>query len=86
MQKHLLFLFQSLFGIALICHPAKAQVDIKKSDEEIVVVDQKIMMPMRDGIRLATDIYRPNTDQPVPVIFSKTVSPNPRTLEISDPY
>jgi len=30
------------------------------------------MMPMRDGIRLATDIYRPKTDQPVPVIFSRT--------------
>ena len=29
-------------------------------------------MPMRDGIRLATDIYRPKTDDPVPVIFSKT--------------
>ena len=25
---------------------------------EIAIVDQKIMMPMRDGIRLATDIYR----------------------------
>lgn len=40
--------------------------------EAIAVVDQKVMMPMRDGIRLATDIYRPKTDQPVPVIFSKT--------------
>jgi len=30
------------------------------------------MMPMRDGIRLCTDIYRPKTDQPVPVIFSRT--------------
>ncbi len=40
--------------------------------EEIAVVDQKVMMPMRDGIRLATDIYRPKTDQPVPIIFSRT--------------
>jgi len=30
------------------------------------------MMPMRDGIRLATDIYRPKTDAPVPIIFSRT--------------
>ena len=30
------------------------------------------MIPMRDGIRLATDIYRPKTDQPVPIIFSRT--------------
>ncbi len=30
------------------------------------------MMPMRDGVRLATDIYRPKTDEPVPIIFSRT--------------
>jgi len=40
--------------------------------EDIAVIDQKIMMPMRDGIRLATDIYRPKTDKKVPVIFSRT--------------
>lgn len=38
----------------------------------IAVVDQKVMMPMRDGVRLATDIYRPKTDQPVPIVFSRT--------------
>lgn len=27
---------------------------------------------MRDGVRLATDIFRPKTDKPVPVIFSRT--------------
>ena len=27
---------------------------------------------MRDGIRLATDIYRPKTDTKVPIIFSRT--------------
>ncbi|MDO9553917.1 CocE/NonD family hydrolase [Rhodonellum sp.] len=40
--------------------------------EEIAIVDQKVMMPMRDGVRLSTDIYRPKTDQPVPIIFSRT--------------
>jgi len=40
--------------------------------EEIAIVDQKVMMPMRDGIRLATDIYRPKTDKKVPIIFSRT--------------
>jgi putative CocE/NonD family hydrolase len=39
---------------------------------EIAIIDQKVMMPMRDGIRLATDIFRPKTDKPVPVIFSRT--------------
>lgn len=39
---------------------------------EIAVIDQKVMMPMRDGVRLATDIYRPKTDEKVPVIFVRT--------------
>ncbi len=39
---------------------------------EIAIIDQKVMMPMRDGVRLATDIYRPKTDKKVPVIFSRT--------------
>lgn len=30
------------------------------------------MMPMRDGVRLATDIYRPKGDNKVPIIFSRT--------------
>ena len=40
--------------------------------EEIAIIDQKIMMPMRDGVRLATDIYRPKTNEKVPIIFSRT--------------
>ena len=46
--------------------------DIVEKLNEIAIVDQKIMMPMRDGIRLATDIYRPKTDEKVPIIFSRT--------------
>ncbi len=51
---------------------ASAQQTIWEKLEEIAVVDQKVMMPMRDGIRLATDIYRPKTDKKVPIIFSRT--------------
>lgn len=41
--------------------------------QEIAHVERKFMMPMRDGVRLATDIYRPkNASGPVPVIFVKT--------------
>ncbi len=39
---------------------------------EIAVVDRKVMMPMRDGIRLATDIYRPKGTGRVPTIFVRT--------------
>jgi putative CocE/NonD family hydrolase len=49
-----------------------AQDKILQELEEIAIVDQKIMMPMRDGIRLATDIYRPKTNTKVPIIFSRT--------------
>jgi hypothetical protein len=50
----------------------QAQDDILEKLNEIAIVDQKIMMPMRDGVRLATDIYRPKTKAKVPVIFSRT--------------
>ena len=49
-----------------------AQDDIFEKLKEIALIDQKVMMPMRDGIQLATDIYRPKTDKKVPVIFSRT--------------
>lgn len=44
----------------------------RKQLEEIAVIDQKVMVPMRDGVRLCTDIYRPRTKNRVPVIFSRT--------------
>lgn len=50
----------------------QAQEDILKKLEAIAVIDQKVMMPMRDGVRLATDIYRPKGEAKVPVIFSRT--------------
>ena len=49
-----------------------AQDDILSKLEEIAIIDQKVMMPMRDGVRLATDIYRPKTENLVPIIFSRT--------------
>ncbi len=33
--------------------------DIEKELQSLAVVDRKVMMRMRDGVRLATDIYRP---------------------------
>ena len=41
--------------------------------QELAVVERKVMMPMRDGVRLATDIYRPkNAVAKVPIVFVKT--------------
>lgn len=58
--------------ICLSVHSQAQETDILHQLAEIAVIDQKVMMPMRDGVRLATDIYRPKTDQPVPIIFSRT--------------
>ncbi|MEM7196111.1 MAG: CocE/NonD family hydrolase [Pseudomonadota bacterium] len=49
-----------------------AEISPRVELEKIAIIDQKIMMPMRDGVRLCTDIYRPKTNEPVPVILSKT--------------
>lgn len=68
MRKILLLFVISFLGKTAVL----AQEDILKKLQNIAVVDQKVMMPMRDGVRLATDIFRPKTDKPVPVIFSKT--------------
>src|SRR5437016_3890745 len=41
--------------------------------QSIAVVDRKVMMPMRDGVRLATDIYRPKgAATKAPTIFVRT--------------
>lgn len=64
---YLLF-FVLFFAVA----ESKAQEDILSQLQEIAVIDQKVMMPMRDGIRLSTDIYRPKGDGQYPIIFSRT--------------
>jgi hypothetical protein len=51
---------------------AQLDTDIISKLQEIAIIEQKVMMPMRDGVRLATDIYRPKGDVRVPIIFSRT--------------
>lgn len=70
-------LWYALLGLVLMTpklwsQAAAVPTDVLKQLQEIAIVDQKVMMPMRDGIRLATDIFRPKGDKKVPVIFSKT--------------
>jgi putative CocE/NonD family hydrolase len=46
---------------------------IEQELESVAVVDRKVMVPMRDGKRMATDIYRPkDTSKKYPVIFVRT--------------
>ncbi|MFC2097175.1 CocE/NonD family hydrolase [Bacteroidota bacterium] len=62
----------TLLFVFILTSCITAQEDIRTELEKICIIDQKVMVPMRDGVRLCTDIYRPKTDKPVPVIFSKT--------------
>ena len=46
---------------------------IEKELQEIAIVERKIMVPMRDGKSMATDVYRPkDPSKKYPVIFSRT--------------
>ena len=67
-----LYNISKLIFILFISHLSSSQQDMISKLNEIAIVDQKVMMPMRDGIRLATDIYRPKGNVKVPVIFSRT--------------
>ena len=58
-------------AVVVAVRPATAQ-EVLDSLKAIAIIEQKVMMPMRDGVRLATDIYRPKTDEPVPTIFVRT--------------
>ncbi len=37
-----------------------------------VIQERDVMVPMRDGVRLSADLWRPDTDQPVPALISRT--------------
>ena len=72
MKKRAITLFSALACFLVSFSALQAQQDILEKLNEIAIVDQKVMMPMRDGVRLATDIYRPKADGKYPVIFSRT--------------
>ena len=73
MKKSTIVFFITLACITATREGLRAQdEDIFQKLAEIAIVDQKVMVPMRDGIRLATDIYRPKTNGKVPIIFSRT--------------
>jgi putative CocE/NonD family hydrolase len=70
-MKRTYFFFLLVF-LLLSANSYAQEKSILAQLEEIAIIDQKVMMPMRDGVRLATDIYRPKTNSPVPIIFSRT--------------
>jgi len=60
-------------GAGLSPDQAASRQAIEKELASIAIVERKVMMPMRDGVRLATDIYRPrDTSKKVPTILVRT--------------
>lgn len=60
---------QSVFTDYSKWSPQALETELKKH----AIIEKKVLMPMRDGINLSTDVYRPkDASGPVPIIFVRT--------------
>ena len=60
-------------GTPLTQEQKDQRVQAEKELESVATIERKVMVPMRDGVRLATDIYRPKSATgPVPIIWVRT--------------
>src|SRR5262245_35872996 len=62
-------------GGTLTAQQKQQRIDTEAELQSLAVVERKVMMPMPDGVRLATDIYRPKNSSPnskVPIVFVRT--------------
>jgi uncharacterized protein len=51
----------------------KARWDTEQELRSLAVIDRKVMIPMRDGVRIPADIYRPkDSSQKYPIIWLRT--------------
>jgi hypothetical protein len=51
----------------------RKRIDTEKELQSLAIVERKLMLSMRDGVRLATDVYRPkHATGKVPVVFVRT--------------
>jgi len=70
----------ALLGVSAFAQqtPADAQLiarrnAIEKELQSVAIIDRKLMIPMRDGKRMAADVYRPkDTSKKYPIIFVRT--------------
>ncbi|NBW38202.1 MAG: CocE/NonD family hydrolase, partial [Cytophagia bacterium] len=72
MKKPKLILAFLLFALSVLNGNAQENTNVLEELKKVAIIDQKVMMPMRDGVRLSTDIYRPKGDGKYPIIFSRT--------------
>jgi putative CocE/NonD family hydrolase len=66
-----------LLALTLSAQPTplspERRVEIEKELNEVAIIERKLMVPMRDGKSMATDVYRPkDTSKKVGAIFSRT--------------
>ena len=68
-----------LYAALAVFSPLSAQqlvqedpLEFKAMVEANAVVELKVMVPMRDGVRMAADVFRPKGPGPFPIIFSRT--------------
>ncbi len=71
-MKNLYNIFLTLLLVMIFNIAFSQEKSIIDQLDEVAIVDQKVMMPMRDGVRLATDIYRPKGEGKYPIVFSRT--------------
>ena len=69
-----LFTVFALVGVLGLTNPLSAQDNAYDALKEIAIIDELVMMPMRDGVRLATNIFRPkgSDSNPVGTIYVRT--------------
>ena len=57
-------------GAPLTPEQRDQRLQTEKELQSVAIVERKVMVPMRDGVRLATDIYRPkNASGKVPIVW-----------------
>ena len=75
-MKRLFLLAAVLAALAAPVAPSRAQTQAPDNSlaklQEIAIIEEKLMVPMRDGVRLATDIFRPKAPGNYPVVLSRT--------------
>ncbi len=81
-RSSLIFLLLALASTLNAQPPQNAQAQaqlrarrdsLERELQQIAIVDRKLMIPMRDGVRMQADVYRPkNATGKVPIIFSRT--------------
>src|SRR2546423_7635592 len=72
----------SVFAATAVAQPARTQQEtetlrarrdsLETELQSIAVVERKLMIPMRDGVRIQFDVYRPKNAPKAPAIFVRT--------------